>query len=87
MVLCFLELERVNMKNNKLFKVTLRGMKYSTTGVSEGVSYVVADNSDQAYQKVKKQVWGGVCGLWVIGRSAERLGAGSKIINNIIGKK
>ena len=29
----------------------------------------------------------GVCGLWVLGRSAERIGAGGKIINNIIGKK
>ena len=43
------------MENNgKLFRVTLKGMTYSTTGVAYGVSYVVAENSDEAYLKVKK---------------------------------
>ncbi len=43
------------MENRKkLFKVTLRGMTYSSTGTAYGVSYVVAGNSDEAYQKVRK---------------------------------
>ncbi len=37
----------------KLFRVTLKGMTYSSTGVIHGVSYVVAENCDEAYQKVK----------------------------------
>lgn len=39
---------------NKLFKVTLKGMTHSSIGVEYGVSYVVALDSDKAYQKVKK---------------------------------
>ena len=38
----------------KLYKITLRGMKYSSTGIAYGISYVIAENSDEAYQKVKK---------------------------------
>ena len=38
----------------KLFRVTLRGMTTNSTGVAHGVSYVVADNTDVAYQKVRK---------------------------------
>ncbi len=37
----------------KLYRVTLKGMTYSSTGVIHGVSYVVAENSDEAYQKVR----------------------------------
>ena len=37
----------------KLYKVTLRGMKYSATGNVYGISYVVAENSEIAYLKVK----------------------------------
>ena len=42
------------MENKKLFRITLRGMIFNSTGIAYGVSYVVADNSDEAYQKVKK---------------------------------
>jgi len=43
------------MKNSKkLYKVTLRGMTYCSNGVAYGISYVIAENSDEAYQKVKK---------------------------------
>jgi hypothetical protein len=44
----------------KLFRVNLQGMDYSTTGPVYGVSYVVADNSDEAYRIVKEAVdsWG-----------------------------
>lgn len=38
----------------KLYKVTLRGMRYSATGVIHGISYVVATNAEEAYQKVKR---------------------------------
>jgi len=41
-------------KTNKLYKITLKGMTYSSTGVVYGVSYAIAENPDQAYQKVKK---------------------------------
>ena len=43
-------------KSKKLYRVTLRGMTYSSTGVVYGVSYVIAENSDEAYQKVKDYV-------------------------------
>lgn len=39
---------------NKLYRVTLRGMTYSSTGNTYGVSYVIAENPDLAYKKVKK---------------------------------
>jgi hypothetical protein len=41
-------------KTKKLYRVTLRGMKYSSTGVVYGVSYAIAENPDEAYKKVKK---------------------------------
>lgn len=41
----------------KLYKVTLRGMNYNITGVAYGLSYVIAENSDEAYQKVRKFVY------------------------------
>lgn len=41
-------------ERKKLFRVTLKGMTYCYLGVAYGVSYVVADNSDEAYLKVKK---------------------------------
>lgn len=40
-------------KRKKLFRVTLRGMTYNITGVVYGSSYVIAENSDEAYQKVR----------------------------------
>ena len=40
-------------ESKKLYRVTLRGMTYSSTGVVYGVSYVVAENSAEAYQKVR----------------------------------
>jgi hypothetical protein len=38
----------------KLYRVTLTGMTYSVTGKIYGVSYVVAENTNQAYLKVKE---------------------------------
>lgn len=38
----------------KLFKVTLAGMTSNTNGITYGISYVIAENSDEAYNKVKK---------------------------------
>ena len=43
-------------EEQKLYRVTLRGMTYSSTGVVEGISYVVATNAEEAYQKVKKRL-------------------------------
>lgn len=40
-------------ETKKLYRVTLRGMKYSATGPIYGVSYAVAINSEEAYKKVK----------------------------------
>ena len=40
----------------KLYKVTLKGMTHTSTGVSHGISYAVAENLDEAYAKVKKYV-------------------------------
>ena len=42
------------MNLNKLYRVTLRGMTYNSTGVAYGVSYVVAQDSESAYKKVKE---------------------------------
>lgn len=43
------------MENRKkLYKVTLRGLTYNSTGVAHSPSYVIAENSDEAYQKVRK---------------------------------
>ena len=41
-------------KTNKLYKIILRGMTHNSIGTAYGISYVVAENSDEAYQKVKK---------------------------------
>lgn len=43
-------------EEQKLYRVTLRGMTYSTTGVVEGISYVVATGAEEAYQKIKKRL-------------------------------
>lgn len=37
----------------KLYRVTLKGMTYNSTGVAYGSSYVIAENTDEAYQKVR----------------------------------
>ena len=43
------------MENRKkLYRVTLRGMTHNSTGVTYGLSYVIAENSDEAYKKVRK---------------------------------
>lgn len=39
---------------DKLYKVNLRGMTYATTGMTYGVSYVIAENPTEAYDKVRK---------------------------------
>lgn len=36
----------------KLYRVTLRGMTFSSSGPTYGTSYVVAKNTDEAYKKV-----------------------------------
>ena len=36
-----------------LYKVTLKGMTYRVSGPAYGLSYVVADNMDDAYNQVK----------------------------------
>jgi len=36
-----------------LYKVTLRSLDYNPRNLAYGISYVVAENSDEAYQKVK----------------------------------
>lgn len=41
-------------ETKKLYKVTLKGMTYSSSGISYGVSYVVAKDSNEAYMKVKE---------------------------------
>ncbi len=41
------------MKTKKLYKVTLRGMTSSTSGTAYGISYVVAEDPEKAYQKVR----------------------------------
>lgn len=38
----------------KLYKVTLRGMTHSYSGTKWGESYVVANDSEQAYKKVRE---------------------------------
>ena len=38
----------------KLYKVTLRGMTHNSTGTKYGISYVVANDSEEAYRKVRK---------------------------------
>lgn len=36
---------------NKLYLVKLRGMQYNSSGTIYGLSYVVAENTDEAYKK------------------------------------
>lgn len=43
-------------KELKLYRVTLRGMTNNAIGVIEGISYVVAIDAEEAYQKVKKRL-------------------------------
>lgn len=38
----------------KLYKVECRGLKYNSTGVIHGISYVIAEDPTSAYNKVKK---------------------------------
>lgn len=40
-------------ESKKLYRVTLRGMSYSTTSTIYGTSYVVATNPNEAYKKVR----------------------------------
>jgi len=37
----------------KLYRVNLKGMKVTSTGVAYGISYVVAEDPHSAYNKVK----------------------------------
>ncbi len=46
--------EEIMENRKKLYRVTLKGMTSSYTGAAYGISYVVAENSDEAYQKVKR---------------------------------
>lgn len=41
-------------ETNKLYRITLNGMTSATTGISYGISYVVAKNTVEAYEKVRK---------------------------------
>lgn len=43
-------------KTKKLYRVTLKGMQYNSTGVAYGISYAIAENAEEAYQKVKKSL-------------------------------
>jgi hypothetical protein len=40
----------------KLFKVTCKGMTYSTSNVVHGIAYVVAANADEAYQMLRERL-------------------------------
>lgn len=40
-------------KNLKLYKVTLKGMTVCSTGIAHGISYVIAADLNQAYEKVR----------------------------------
>lgn len=40
----------------KLYRVTLKGMTFSTNATVYGISYVVATNSHEAYLKVKESM-------------------------------
>jgi hypothetical protein len=40
----------------KLYRVTCKGMTYSSTGVAHGVAYVVAENPDAAYKAVREDL-------------------------------
>ncbi len=41
------------MDDKKLYKVTLKGMTANSTGTAYGTNYVVAQNPDEAYTKVR----------------------------------
>lgn len=43
-------------KIEKLYKVTLRGMTYSTSSPVYGISYVIAYDAEEAYRKVKNSL-------------------------------
>lgn len=43
--------------SKKLYIVKLRGMQLSGTGVMYGISYVVAENTDAAYDLVKEALY------------------------------
>ena len=58
------------MENTKkLYRITLRGMTYNSTGVAYGSSYVIAETSDEAYKKVRKFLDENDLGLPNIGNS------------------
>lgn len=40
----------------QLYKITLRGLYRNTVGITEGISYVVAENPYAAYLKVRKRL-------------------------------
>ena len=42
--------------NNKLYRVTLRGMTGTMTGVAYGCPYVVAKSADEAIEKAQNYV-------------------------------
>jgi len=41
------------MQHQNLYKVTLRGMTWSSTGMVHGIAYVVATDPTEAYNKLK----------------------------------
>ena len=42
------------METKKLYIVTLKGMRFSYSGnIVRGISYVIAENPDEAYKKVR----------------------------------
>lgn len=56
------ELDKVDLldkgfkMSKKLYRVTLRGLNYSSTGITYGSSYVVAANTDEAVLKVQSEL-------------------------------
>lgn len=45
--------------SKKLYKVTCRGMvNFYGSGITYGVAYVVADNPDEAYRKLRESLEG-----------------------------
>lgn len=43
-------------KGKQLFLIKCRGMKSDTTGVPHGIAYVVADNTHEAYAKLRNSL-------------------------------
>ena len=41
------------MTHQNLYKVTLKGMTYNSTGMVHGISYVVAADPTEAYNKMR----------------------------------